>query len=328
MTSTLPSPRGPGSPLVILAGAAIALVITTHAGPAGAHTIVGNRVFPVTLAIDDPGVNDELALPTFSYLQQPNGDGTFNRSYAIQAEYSKTLTSDLAVSIGSAANITRNPSGFGFDNIETGLKYVLYQNADHEFIVSTGVGVEIGGTGSPQSASIPSDPYSTVTASLYAGKGFGDLGTDWLRPFAVTGYVGYSIPTVTFDPRDGSQVPNNLIFGGTLQYSLLYRNSFVAEVPKPFNRLIPAFEGVFTTPISNTGLDGPGTTTGIVGPSLYYMGDQFELGVMAQVPINAASGHHLGVMAVVDFFFDDIFPDSLGKPLFGAPQSRRVSEAH
>ena len=28
-----------------------------------AHTIVGDRVFPATLAIDDPGVNDELTLP-------------------------------------------------------------------------------------------------------------------------------------------------------------------------------------------------------------------------------------------------------------------------
>lgn len=29
-----------------------------------AHEIVGNRFFPATLAIDDPGVTDELALPT------------------------------------------------------------------------------------------------------------------------------------------------------------------------------------------------------------------------------------------------------------------------
>src|SRR5262245_32784808 len=30
------------------------------------HEIVGNRFFPATLAIDDPGVTDELALPTIS----------------------------------------------------------------------------------------------------------------------------------------------------------------------------------------------------------------------------------------------------------------------
>ena len=43
---------------------------------------------------------------------------------------------------------------------------------------------------------------------------------------------------------------------------------------------------------------------------------------MAQIPINSASGAHIGVMASVDFFLDDIAPDSIGKPLFGAPQAR------
>ena len=32
--------------------------------PLFAHEIVGNRFFPATLGIDDPGVNDELSLPT------------------------------------------------------------------------------------------------------------------------------------------------------------------------------------------------------------------------------------------------------------------------
>jgi hypothetical protein len=27
-------------------------------------------------------------------------------------------------------------------------------------------------------------------------------------------------------------------------------------------------------------------------------------------------------MAILDFFLDDMFPDSLGKPLFGPPQNR------
>ena len=43
-----------------LCGAAAVLVTQ----PARSHEIVGNRMFPATLAIDDPGVADELALPT------------------------------------------------------------------------------------------------------------------------------------------------------------------------------------------------------------------------------------------------------------------------
>ncbi len=115
----------------------------------------------------------------------------------------------------------------------------------------------------------------------------------------------------------------------TLQYSLLYENSFVHEVPDLFKRLIPAFEGIFSSPVSNIGPSVPGnwthTTTGVVGPSLYYIGQYFEIGVMAQIPINQASGRHVGALAVVDFFIDDILPDSLGKPLFGPPQAHSAA---
>jgi hypothetical protein len=44
--------------------------------------------------------------------------------------------------------------------------------------------------------------------------------------------------------------------------------------------------------------------------------------VMAQIPINEASGSHVGALAVVDFFLDDIAPNSIGKPLFGPPEVR------
>jgi hypothetical protein len=47
------------------AGAFAAAATLAGISPAHSHTIVGNRLFPATLAIDDPGVNDELALPSF-----------------------------------------------------------------------------------------------------------------------------------------------------------------------------------------------------------------------------------------------------------------------
>ena len=51
---------------------------------------------------------------------------------------------------------------------------------------------------------------------------------DWVRPFAVTGEIDYSIPTVTVN-SDGSYNPTTLTYGATLQYSLLYENSFVHQ---------------------------------------------------------------------------------------------------
>ncbi|MCX8253184.1 hypothetical protein RHAL1_00747 [Beijerinckiaceae bacterium RH AL1] len=322
------SPR----PYAGAAGAFAAAALLLGASSASAHTIVGDRVFPATLAIDDPGVNDELSLPVFSQITAENFDGTTGpKTYTLGGEYSKTITANWQVSIGSeGVTFQRNPKATGFANIEVGTKYVFYQNPASEFIFAGGVGVEIGGTGSPPSSALPADQFTTVTPSLYVGTGFGDAPVDWMKPFAVTGEVSYSIPTVIRDPIDGSQVPNVLTYGGSIQYSLLYRNAFVEEVPNPFKKLIPAFEGVFQTPVANTGPSNPGDfsvheTTGVVGPSLYYIGTYYELGVMMQVPINAASGKHPGVMAILDFFLDDIAPTTLGKPLFGPPQARRTT---
>jgi hypothetical protein len=106
----------------------------------------------------------------------------------------------------------------------------------------------------------------------------------------------------------------------------------VHEVPEFFRRLVPDIEVVFSTPVSNIGPSTigmvPGTheTTGTWGPGCYYFGRlgplSFELGAVALIPINHASGRHVGAAAILDFFLDDMFPDSLGKPLFGARQPR------
>lgn len=312
------------------AGTLAAVTMLIGVDPVHSHTIVGNRVFPVTLAIDDPGVNDELALPMFSYLAAANPDGTAGSSaYTFRGDYAKTITADLAISIGDAVTFQRNPRATGVANIDTQLKYVFFQDAEHEFIVAGAVAAEIGHTGSSPRSALPAEPFSTITPKGYIGKGFGDAPADWMRPFAVTAEVDYSIPTVGMN-MDGSRNRTFLTYGGSIQYSLLYRNAFVEEVPSPFSKLIPAFEGVFSTPVSNTGPSIPGDfsvheTTGVVGPSLCYIGTYFEVGVMAQVPINRASGLHPGIMAILDFFLDDIAPDTLGKPLFGAPQARRTT---
>ena len=310
-----------------LAGA-FAAALLAGASSALAHTIVGDRVFPATLAIDDPGVNDELALPSFTTMTSANPDGSPGSiSYNLGWEYSKTITADLGFSIGSEGyKWQKRPDAQGWGNIETQLKYVFYQDPTHEFIFAGAANASWANSGSPQSAGLPSDPYTTVTGKLFIGKGFGDVSADWLRPFALTGEFDYSIPTASTN-SDGSFNPRTISYGATLQYSLLYMNSHVQEVPDLFKRLIPAFEAVFTTPVANIPLPdpsgySPNTTTGVVGPSLYYIGQYFEIGVMAQIPINSASGKSVGVAAVVDFFLDDIEPTTLGKPLFGPPQAR------
>ena len=60
-----------------------------------AHEIVGNRFFPATLGIDDPGVNDELSLPTVDSFN--TGDNPPVRQRDISAEFSKRITEDFAI---------------------------------------------------------------------------------------------------------------------------------------------------------------------------------------------------------------------------------------
>jgi len=129
--------------LATLSGAAAALAGLM---PAYGHEIVGNRMFPATLAIDDPGVADELALPTISMTK--TGDTPSVRQLDISAEYSKRITEDFAVSFSPTWSRISAPGGpagngaAGFQNIETTFKYRTYANAEHEFVVSTGLNVE------------------------------------------------------------------------------------------------------------------------------------------------------------------------------------------
>jgi hypothetical protein len=207
---------------------------------ANAHEIVGNRMFPATLAIDDPGVADELALPTIAFSK--TGDDPSVKQLDISGEYSKRITEDFAVSFGSTWTHIYAPGGpnmvgaSGFQNIDTTFKYRIFKNAEHEFVASVGLSIEWGGSGAQD---VGADRFTTYTPTFYFGKGFGDLPASmgWARPFAVTGQVGYAIPgsssTVTVDPDSGDINtefhPRVLVWGASLQYSLPYLKSSVGR---------------------------------------------------------------------------------------------------
>src|ERR1700712_1907751 len=97
-----------------------------------AHAIAGDRVFPSTMAVDDPGVGDEANLQ-FGHQRVPgdNGDQSIN---TFDIEYDKLITPRLAVSVDGTYNLQNNPGARGFDNVGVGLKYLLYVNDAHEFM--------------------------------------------------------------------------------------------------------------------------------------------------------------------------------------------------
>src|SRR5215831_17965966 len=82
------------------------------------------------------------------------------------------------------------------------------------------------------------------------------------------------------------------------------------------NRLVTITEFSFKTETSN--FDGNERTTGTINPGLLYITDKYQLGVEAVIPINRASGDDVGIIANLHLFLEDIFPETLGKPLLAS----------
>ncbi len=315
-------------PVLALALAPLCIAPTGASG----HEIAGNRFFPATLAIDDPGVNDELAIPTVAMSK--SGDDPPVKELDISGEYAKRLTEALAISVAPAWTHLYAPGGpngsgaSGFQNLETTLKYRFFKDPIHELVISAGVSIEWGGSGA---TGVGADRFTTYTPTLYFGKGFGDLPDQiwWARPVALTGTVGYSIPgsassvTTTVDDSgavstDITHNPQFIAWGLSLQYSLPYLKSAVYDfgLPDAVNHLIPVVEASFQTPVAN--LTGNSLkTTGTVNPGLIYVTNYYQVGLEAIVPINRDSGRNVGIMAQLHLYLDDLFPTTIGKPLFG-----------
>ena len=290
-------------PTTKLAFAFLPALLLPLAG-AHAHAVAGDRVFPATLAVDDPGVSDELTLPEVGHFKDSDGSAT-----TTSFEYTKTLTKDLGLSLEGAW--IDNDDSKGFDNFGLGAKYVFYTDAPHELMLSTGLDWDIGGSGSRHVA----ERFSTITPAVFVGKGLGDLPDSmaYLKPFAVTGSLGYAMPMQNFS--DGERNAQAVEWGATVQYSIPYLQQHVKDwdIPKPFANAIPVVEFAFETPTNG---EDNGRTTGTINPGVIFMGHSTQLGLEAQLPLNSESGHGVGYLVQAHFYLDDLFPTTLGRPIW------------
>jgi len=301
---------------------AIAFVAVAAFTPsnASAHCYVGNRFFPATLNVDDPCVADELSLPTVAAF--PNGDDPSAHEVDISGEISKRVTETFGISLGESWVHLHAPGGAtlqGFDNLATSFKFQFLTDPAREFVMSAALDVDWGHTGS---AAIGAEPFTTLTPTLFAGKGFGFLpeGLKYLKPIAITAQVGYAVPTDSSTIEDGviTLNPRSLVWGGSVQYSMPYLKSGVEDLNLPdfVNRLIPVVEWNFATQTDN--FNGEERTTGIITPGVIYVADKFQLSGEAIIPVNRASGDGVGGMGQLHLYLDDIFPKPYGQPLFAA----------
>jgi hypothetical protein len=144
---------------------------------------------------------------------------------------------------------------------------------------------------------------------LKYGQGFGGLPDSlwYLKPLAITGTLGYAIP-------DSAQ-SKSVEWAGAVEYSLRYLQNNVRD--QGFSnfvaQLAPVVEYSFSSPVQR----GAGGTTGTINPGIIWSGQYTQLAFEAMIPANKASGDSVGVIAQFHFYMDDLFPRSLGTPVFG-----------
>jgi hypothetical protein len=98
-----------------------------------------------------------------------------------------------------------------------------------------------------------------------------------------------------------------------------YLKSAVIDLGLPdfINRFIPLVEATLQTPVSNTFTSGT-VTTGTINPGFLWIGNGFQIGVEALIPINRQSGTNVGVIGQLHFYLDDLDPRGIGRPIFGS----------
>jgi hypothetical protein len=307
---------------LLLCSAVVACLALAFSPLARADCDVGNRIFLTPLSVDDPCVDDELSL---SIARFKDGDLPSAGGWAVPGEYFKSITENFGMSFDDAW-ISRQGANArdGFDNLGTTFLYEFVSDAHDELVMATSLNVTWGGTGS---RAVGADPFTTLTPTWLAAKGFVSLPDSMklLRPLGITAQLGYSFPTASVATAfndsgalTNTRNPQFLVWGGSLQYSMPYLKAHVEDLDFPcfINHLVPIVEVSLRTQMSN--FDSGEVTTGTVSPGLFYQTEKYQLGLEAIIPVNRSSGNGVGVIGNVHFYLENIFPNSIGKPLFGA----------
>jgi len=298
----------------------LATLLMLVTGRAVAHGLVGKRLFIEPLVTEDANPKTEFDFPVLEVIQGPNGHHvTFN--YSFEKKILPKVSVDFEHNLGwFTPDIPASSTQFGGGNIGLGVKYALYRNLAHEFIMSGKFGAEVP-TGD---ASIGADPYTTLSPEFLYAKGFGDLpsnaGLRWLRPFAVQGDMALNFPaggpsgqpTARFTPRADLVVEYSIPY---LDQFVLHNNHNYSLGDGSFRKgrclgaimgdLFPFSEFNFIAlPVGPTGRKA----FGFFRPGIAYVGHYFEVGGAAEFPANRFTGSHVGGMAIFDLFVDDVFP--------------------
>jgi len=309
-------------PSLRVAAAVAAGAALWPSGNALAHGFAGDRFFPATIQTDDPFVADEATVGT---LTKNPADPTDGQSYSYEFDISKRITRDLGFTAAYQWNYFQpknQPPHYGFGTLTIGQQYQLFINNPHEAMALVGLQESLGHTGAVNGGQ--ADDHTTISPTFDFGKGLGDLpdSLPWLRPLAITGNLSVDFPTRV----NSNGALNQEVFnaGFAIEYSLEYLQHHVRDVgiERPFDHLIPLVEITSATPLNRGSILGTTNntgfaTTGTIAPGLIWSGQYYQLGAELLIPYGEGQGHGIGGLLQFHLYLDDIFPRSIGRPLFG-----------
>jgi hypothetical protein len=279
---------------------AAALLASPHL--AFAYVAAGDRTFPATILLPQVAPADQLYVtPT----TEPISGG---RSTDLAVNFAKTLTESLGVRFEESYTWLGHDGAStftGWQNLQVITQYLAVLEPAHEALLTLGVNREWGDTGTRR---IGASPKGATTPTVYFAKGMGDLDLDYLRPFAVTGNIGYQF-------ADAPPRPDNLLTGIAIEYSIPYLQSKVRsfDLPDILQAMTPLVETFVTTATRNR---GGNRTSAAFGPGFDYAGEGWEFLMEAIIPAGRPTGRGVGVAAQFNLSLDYFFPDTIGRPLF------------
>jgi hypothetical protein len=269
---------------------------------ASAYEAAGDRSFPAMILLPQIAPADQLYTTP---MTQPVSGG---RSTDVGVTFAKTLTERLGVRFEEEYTwLGRNGASTltGWQNLETTIQYLAILDPMREALVTVGVSQEWGGTGARR---VEAARQGATAPTIYFGKGMGDFDIGYLRPFAVTGAVGYQF-------ADSAPRPDILRTDIAVEYSIPYLQSKVRafSLPDVLGGMTPLVEAVVMTPTTNR---GNSRTTALFGPGVNYSGEGWEFTIEALLPAGRGAATGFGVAAQFNLSLDYFFPDTIGKPLF------------
>jgi hypothetical protein len=265
-------------------------------GLASAHGVVGDRIFLSPIVGNDAFPDNAL---DFSARRS---DYEFSLLPALE----KQLTDDSSLLfVGGWARVTGPKQHLvsGSTDLSIYFRQAVYVSIPHELELTLSPILTVP-TGDRH---IADQGYTHLGGEALLAKGFGDLpdspSLKFLRPFALQAEVGYAV-------RVQGPASSDVFANLELEYSLEYLNDFVErlDLGRPLADLVPYVQLNYTQSFIASRLTTKPDFR--LTPGVAYLGDYCELSVGVQVALNGAtaSGDRVGVLGLVEIFYDNLFP--------------------